>query len=131
VVVTGPAGPALDTFVRRTADTLDVPLVTVAELAAPADVARLAAFDGWVTTGVYDARLAPVLERAEALVHLDLAEPTTLSGLVKRTLKRVRADAAPPAEQAWLAALQVLAPALPVVRLARSDEVEEWLRRLS
>ena len=128
VVVTGAPGPGLEDFVRRTAEVLDVPLVPLAELAGPEEVGRLAAFEGWVTTGDYDGTRAVLLDRAEALVHLDVAEPVTLTGLVRRTLRRVRADAAPRPEQAWLSSAGSVRPGLPVVRLTRADEVEDWLR---
>lgn len=128
MVVTGPAGPALDAFAQRAADGLDVPLVPLADLAGPDEVARLAAFDGWVATGEYDATLVAVLERAQAMVHLDLVEPTTLTSLVRRTLRRVRADAVPAPDQAWIGAAGAIRADLDLVRLTRPDEVEGWLR---
>lgn len=130
VVVTGAPGPALETFAQRTADALDVPLVPLGELTGPDDLTRLASFEGWVTTGEYDARCVPLLERAEALVHLDMA-PTTLTGRVKRTLKRVRAEATPPPDRAWLAAAATLRPDLGAVLLTRADEIDAWLRSVS
>jgi hypothetical protein len=131
VVVIGRPEPALTTFVRRAADALDVPLVPLADVAGPDEVARLAAFDGWVTTGEYDAGLAALLQRAEALVHLDLAEPTTLTSIVKRTLRRVRTENAPSPDWAWLGAAGLVRPDLGVVRLTRNDEVEGWLRSVA
>lgn len=133
VVVTGQPGDALDTFVRRTAEVLDVPLVPLAELTGAEEVAQLAAFDGWVTTGTYDARCAALLQRAQLLVHHDVPEPTTLTGLVRRTLKRVRAENVAP-EQDWLAAVPAARPEppeLPIVRLQRPVDVEDWLRSLA
>ncbi|MFC5729643.1 MULTISPECIES: hypothetical protein [Nocardioides] len=130
VIVTGIPGPALTTFAERVTNVLDVPLVPLTDLAGPDEVARLAAFEGWVVTGEYDATLVALLERAEAMVHLDLAEPTTLTSLVKRTLRRVRADAAPSPEQAWIRAAGAIRADLDVVRLTRPDEVEGWLRSI-
>ncbi len=125
--MTGTAGPALDTFARRAADVIDVPLVPLAELLGADDVARLAAFDGWIAAGEYDAGRAPLLDRAEALVHHDLPAPVSLTGIVRRTLRRVRAELGAEPD-AWVATAAAAHPALPVVRLTRADDVEHWLR---
>lgn len=128
VVVAGSPGSALDTFLRRAAECLDVPLVPLAELSGAEDVARLAAFDGWVTTAEYDAARAPLLERADTLVHLDLPVATTLTGLVRRTLRRVRSDATPASDLSWIATAAAQHDGLRVVRLGSPEDVEAWLR---
>jgi hypothetical protein len=90
VVVAGTPGDALAVFLHRLASALDVPLVPLADLSGPSEVARLAAFDGWVTTA--DAAWARplLLERADLLVRVDL-EPASFAGRVRRTLRRIAA----------------------------------------
>lgn len=131
VVVTGGPAPLLATFLTRLATALDVPLVPLDALSGRADLDTLAAFDGWVTTGErYDAR-AVLLERADLVVVVLAEEPGTLRSLVRRTVRRIRADAAPEVDLAWVEALPLSHPGLEAVRLVGSDAVETWLAGLS
>lgn len=127
MVVAGNPGPLLAGFLARLAATLDVPLVPLAELSVRSDLGTLAAFDGWVTTAeTYDAR-AVLLERADLVVTVLAEEPGTLRSLVRRTVRRIRAEASPEADLAWVEALPVSHPDLPAVRLVGSEAVEAWL----
>lgn len=131
VVVAGGPAPLLTIFLERLATALDVPLVPLAELSGRADLEALAAFDGWVTTAErYDAR-ALLLERADLVVTVLAEEPGTLRSLVRRTVRRIRAEASPDADLTWVDALPVSHPGLPSVRLVGSDAVEAWLAGLS
>lgn len=130
VVVAGSPAPLLTTFLARLAGALDLPLVPLAELSGRADLETLAAFEGWVTTAErYDAR-AVLLDRADLVVVVLAEEPGTLRSLVRRTVRRIRADASPEADLAWVEALPVSHPGLPVVRLVGADAVEAWLGAL-
>lgn len=130
-VVTGGPAPLLATFLTRLAAALDVPLVPLDALSGRADLDTLAAFDGWVTTGErYDAR-AVLLERADLVVVVLAEEPGTLRSLVRRTVRRIRSDAAPEVDLAWVEALPLSHPEVPAVRLVGSDAVEAWLAGLS
>ncbi|HWJ08546.1 MAG TPA: hypothetical protein VNS46_04165 [Nocardioides sp.] len=129
-VVTGSPAPLLATFLSRLAAALDVPLVPSAELTGPDDLATLAAFDGWVTTGErYDAR-AVLLDRADLVVVVLGEEPGTLRSLMRRTVRRIRAEAQPEVDVAWVEALPATHPGLEVVRLVGTDAVEAWLSTL-
>ncbi len=129
VLVAGQPGPPLTRLAERLASALDVPLVPLADLAGPADVARLAAFDGWVSTTEDATARAVLLERAEVVVHLE-APTGTLTGLVRRTLRRIRAEATPEVDVAWLAGLGPTHPGLELVRLPDGAATETWLRSL-
>lgn len=125
MLVTGPPGRERDDIVRRLTAALDVPLVLPADLSGPADVARLAAFDGWVTTADQPPWPA-LLDRAEVVVHL-LPEESTLRGLLRRTVRKIRAEAPGPALP-WLDSLPISHPDLPLVRLTGDAEVAAWLQ---
>lgn len=130
VVAGGPA-PLLATFLARLSAALDVPLVPLAELSGRPDLDALADFDGWVTTAErYDAR-AVLLDRADLVVVVLAEEPGTLRSLVRRTVRRIRSDAAPEVDLTWVDALPLSHPDLPAVRLVGSDAVEAWLAGLS
>lgn len=131
VVVTGGPAPLLATFLTRLAAVLDLPLVPLAELSGRGDLETLAAFDGWVTTAErYDAR-AVLLDRADLVVVVLAEEPGTLRSLVRRTVRRIRSDASPEVDLAWVEALPVSHPDLEVVRLVGADAVEAWLAGVS
>ncbi|WP_408896261.1 hypothetical protein ACJ5H2_15240 [Nocardioides sp. R1-1] len=128
VVVAGTPGDALTGFLRRLAGALDVPLVPLADLSGPAEVARLAAFGGWVTTAE-DAWARPVLlERAELLVQVDL-EAASFAGRVRRTLRRIRPDAREP-DQGWVEGARLAHPGLEVARLPDAVSADTWLASL-
>ena len=128
VIVAGSPGDALTAFLDRLAGTLDVPLVPSGELATPADAARLADFDGWVSTGDHPGARAHLLERAQLVVHL--AEATgSLRSLVRRTVRKIRADAPAP-DLTWLDALPLTHPELAVLKLTGQAEVDAWLGSL-
>ena len=130
VVVAGTPGDALAVFLHRLASALDVPLVPLADLSGPSEVARLAAFDGWVTTAD-DAWARPmILERAEVLVRVDL-EATSFAGKVRRTLRRIRSDARErEPDLGWVDRAPLVHPRLAVVRLPDPEAAETWLRLL-
>lgn len=119
----------LEGLLPRLAQVLDVPLVPLADLAGPDEASRLAAFDGWVSTAEPPAGRALLLERAEVVVLLLEAEPGSLRGLVRRTVRRIRADAE--ADLSWLDALPVEHPDLALVRLVGADAAERWLAGLA
>ncbi|MBM0125586.1 hypothetical protein [Pimelobacter simplex] len=130
VVVAGTPGDALAVFLHRLATTLDVPLVALTELSGPSEVARLAAFDGWVTTADEAWARPLVLERAEVLVRVEL-EPASFAGKVRRTLRRIRSDARErEPDLGWVDRAPAVHPQLAVVRLADRDAAESWLRSL-
>lgn len=131
VVVAGSPAPLLATFLDRLAAVIDVPLVPLSTLSGRDELGALAAFDGWVTTAErYDAR-AVLLERADLVVTVLAEEPGTLRSLVRRTVRRIRAEASPEADLAWVEALPLSHPDLPAVRLVGRDAVEAWLAGLS
>lgn len=130
VIAAGASGPALTSFLERLAAILDVPLVPLAELADPAEAAQLAGFDGWVTTSEYDAARALLLDRADLVVHVSPDEPGTLRGLVRRTVRKMRADGSAP-DLSWLETLPLTHPDLPVAHLAGPTATEAWLAALS
>lgn len=124
-------GPAdlLDGFVTRLADALDVPLVPADGLAGRPEVERLAAFEGWVSTAErYDDR-AVLLPRAEVVVVVLGEEPGTLRSLVRRTVRRIRAEGAEP-DLAWVDLVPATHPDAEVVRLVGPEAIEAWLSHL-
>lgn len=123
----GAEAAALSPVLDRVAAALDLPLVRLEELQGPDDTASLAAFDGWVTTAEPAHARAVVLDRAELVVLVLTEEPGTLRGLVRRTVRRMRADATPPADLTWFDALPVTHPALATVRLVGPAALEGWL----
>ncbi len=126
----GGQSPLLTSLLERLAATLDVPLVTQGDLTSREELELLAAFDGWVTTGeTYDVR-SVLLDRADLVVVVSADEPGTLRSLVRRTVRRMRADAAAEPDLAWVDALPLSHPDLEVVRLAGADAVEHWLASL-
>jgi len=128
VVVAGFPAEPLAAFLERLAAALDVPLVPLAEVSGPAELARLAAFDGWVTTAE-DAWARPtLLERAELLVRAEL-EAASFAGRVRRTLRRIRAEGREP-DLGWVDQLAPTHPEVAVVRLPDPDAAEAWLRSL-
>lgn len=131
VVVAGADGPVLTSFLDRVAAALDVPLVRLDELAGPDDAARLAAFDGWVTTAEPAPARTVVLDRADLVVLVLTEEPGTLRSLVRRTVRRMRADATPPPDLTWFDALPVTHPGLASARLVGPALIEEWLGALA
>lgn len=116
----------LHAFLERLAAALDVPLVPLSELTGADEVATLATFDGWVTTAEVEEARPFLLERAELVVTVIGEEPGTLRGLVRRTVRRLRADAAPP-DLTWVDELVLTRPDLGVVRLVGPAAIEEWL----
>lgn len=127
VVVAGTPGDALAVFLHRLASTLDVPLVPLADLSGPGEVARLAAFDGWVTTADEAWQRPLVLERTEVLVRVDLAA-ATFAGKVRRTLRRIRSDVRErEPDLGWVDRAPAIHPRLAVVGLPDPDTAESWL----
>ncbi|GAA3551771.1 hypothetical protein [Nocardioides daeguensis] len=129
VVVAGTPGDALADFLHRLATALDVPLVPLGDLTGPSEVARLAAFDGWVTTAEEAWARPLLLERADLLVRVDLA-PTTFAGRVRRTLRRIRSEVREP-DLGWVDRAPAIHPRLQVVRVPDPDSAERWLHALS
>lgn len=125
-------GPAtlLDAVTARLAAALDVPLVPADGLAGPAEVAGLAAFEGWVSTAERSADRAVLLARAEVVVVVLAEEPGTLRSLVRRTVRRIRAEGAEP-DLAWVDLVPATYPDAEVVRLVGTDAVEAWLAHLT
>lgn len=116
----------LSAILERLATALDVPLVPLFELAGADEVTTLAAFDGWVTTAEVEGARPILLERAELVVTVTGEDPGTLRGLVRRTVRRLRADAAEP-DLTWVDELTLARPDLAVVRLVGPAAIEEWL----
>jgi hypothetical protein len=130
VVVAGAPGDALAVFLHRLATALDVPLVPLADLSGPGEVARLAAFDGWVTTAEQAWARPLLLERTDVLVRADL-EPASFAGKVRRTLRRIRSDARErEPDLGWVDRAPLVHPRLSLVRLPDPDSAESWLRSL-
>ncbi|KRB77138.1 hypothetical protein ASE01_10345 [Nocardioides sp. Root190] len=127
MVVAGATGPVLTGFLERVATALDVPLVPVTELAGPAEVEALAAFDGWVTTAAPEGALAELVERADLVVVLLNEEPGSFRGRVRRTVRRMRADAPAELDLAWFDALALTRPELATVRLVGNPAIEAWV----
>lgn len=123
-MVAGAPGPDLSSFLVRLADVLDVPLVPLADLADPSEATRLAAFDGWLTTSEFATVRGLLVDRADLVLHVSPDEPGTLRGLVRRTVRRMRADAP---DLTWLEALPTSHPELPVVHLAGPAAIDAWL----
>lgn len=130
VVVAGGPEPVLSAFLERLAAALDVPLVPLAELSGADEVSRLAGFDGWVTTAEVEEARPVLLDRAELVVVVLGEDPGSLRGLVRRTVRRLRADAAEP-DLAWLDAVPLVRPELDVVRLVGPAAIEGWLTALA
>ena len=128
VLVTGAPGRELDDFARRLTAVLDLPLVLPTDLSGPADLARLTAFEGWVTTADQPPVRAPLLDRAEVVVQV-LPEVSTLRSLVRRTVRKIRAEAPDPTAT-WVDALPLSHPDLVVVRLTGEAESTAWLHDL-
>ncbi|MBU2696352.1 hypothetical protein [Pimelobacter sp. 30-1] len=138
VVVAAAPGEQLSAYLDRLAEVLDLPLVPLADLAGPAEVDRLAAFDGWVTTGEEAWARPALLERADLVALVDLVGPETFTGRVRRTLRRLRTDARErdrererETDLAWVEGLALTHPGLAVVRLPDPAAAETWLRALS
>ena len=100
------------------------------ELDGPAEAARLAEFDGWVTTSEYDDARAVLLDRADLVLHVEPEVSGTLRSLVRRTVRRIRAEPSAPVAD-WVDAVPVDHPHVTVVRLTGPDELEGWLTALS
>lgn len=124
-------GPAdlLDGFVARLATALDVPLVPADGLTGRPEVERLAAFEGWVSTAERPADRAVLLARAEVVVVVLGEEPGTLRSLVRRTVRRIRAEGAEP-DLAWVDLVPATHPDAEVVRLVGPEAIEAWLSHL-
>lgn len=134
VVVAGGPDEPLTGFLDRLATALDLPLVPLTDLSGPGEVARLAAFDGWVTTGEEPWARPALLERADLVVLADLTAPESFTGRVRRTLRRLRTDPRErdrEADLAWVDGLALTHPGLDVVRLPDPDAAQTWLRALS
>ncbi|MDQ6522263.1 hypothetical protein RB608_01560 [Nocardioides sp. LHD-245] len=129
VVVAGSPGEQLSAYLTRLAAALDVPLVPLAELSGPAEVARLAAFDGWVTTADEEWARPQLLGRAELLLQVEL-EAAGFAGRVRRTLRRIRSEARAP-DLGWVASAPFEHPGLEIVRLPDADAADRWLRELA
>ncbi len=125
-------GPAalLEDVAARLAATLDVPLVAAAGLAGPAEVERLGAFEGWVSTAERPEDRAVLLPRAELVVVVLGEEPGTLRSLVRRTVRRIRAEDATVPELSWVELVPATYPDTEVVRLVGDAAVEAWLAEL-
>lgn len=130
VVVAGTPGDALAAFLQRLATVLDVPLVPLADLSGPGEVATLAAFDGWVTTADEAWARPLLLERTDVLVRVEL-EAASFAGRVRRTLRRIRSEARErEPDLGWVDRAPLIHPRLAVVRLPDPDAAESWLRSL-
>ncbi|MDN5743922.1 MAG: hypothetical protein L0H31_02240 [Nocardioidaceae bacterium] len=126
-LVTGAPGVGLDTFVRRLAEVLDAPLVLPTDLSEPTDLDTLAAFDGWVTSTDAPAAREVLLGRAEIVVQV-LPEVGALRSLVRRTVRKLRAEAAE--SDAWVDELALTHPELRVARVTGEAEATIWLNAL-
>lgn len=124
-------GPAdlLDDFVARLATALDVPLVPAGGLAGRPEVEQLAAFEGWVSTAERYADRAVLLPRADVVVVVLGEEPGTLRSLVRRTVRRIRAEGAEP-DLTWVDLVPATYPDAEVVRLVGTEAVDAWLSHL-
>lgn len=127
VLVTEATSPAQTAAATRLAAILDVPLVTATDLTGAGDPDRLATFDGWVAVLGSGTRSAPLEERAEAIVHLQVEVPGALRSLVRRTVRRMRADAVPEPDLSWVDAAAAERPDLTVARLVGPEEIDRWL----
>ncbi|MBS4751505.1 hypothetical protein KG112_01625 [Nocardioides sp. zg-ZUI104] len=126
VLVVGTPGVALTSLCQRLAEALDLPLVEPTDLSGPEDLVRLAAFEGWVTPIADEAGRAALLPRADLLVNL-VHEEAGLRGLVKRTVRRIRAEPGP--DLAWLTDVPRIRPGLPLARLEPADAAA-WVAAL-
>lgn len=124
-------GPAdlLDDFVARLATALDVPLVPAGGLAGRPEVEQLAAFEGWVSTAERYADRAVLLPWADVVVVVLGEEPGTLRSLVRRTVRRIRAEGAEP-DLTWVDLVPATYPDAEVVRLVGTEAVDAWLSHL-
>ncbi len=125
VVVAGAPGDLLTAFLQRLADALDVPLVPLADLSGPAEVAELAAFDGWVTTSENAWARSVLLPRADVLAQVQL-EAATFGNRVRRTFRRMRSDAREP-DLGWVDSAGIAHPHLTVLRLPDPQAVADWM----
>lgn len=130
VLVADAGSPAQAAAVARVAALLDLPLVLPSDRPHPDDLARLAAFDGWVAVLGAGEDPAALLRRAELVVEVQFDVPGTLRGLVRRTVRRIRADASPAPDLSWLDDLATARPDLAVARLSGAEEIERWLTDL-
>lgn len=126
-------GPAtlLDDVAARLAAALDVPLVPAGGLAGRAEVQGLAAFEGWVSTAEQYADRAVLLPRAELVVVVLAEEPGTLRSLVRRTVRRIRAEATAQPDLAWVDLVPATYPDAEVVRLVGTEAIDAWLAGLT
>lgn len=134
MVVAAAPGEALSAFLDRLAGVLDLPLAPLSDLSGPAEVDRLAAFDGWVTTSEEAWARPALLERADLVVLVDLVGPESFTGRVRRTLRRLRTDARERDREpdlGWVEGLALTHPGLDVVRLPDPAAAESWLVALS
>ncbi|GAA3675260.1 hypothetical protein GCM10022237_38510 [Nocardioides ginsengisoli] len=130
VVVAGAPGEQLTGFLERLAALVDVPLVPLDDLSGPAEVTRLAAFDGWVTTADEAWARPALLERADLVVLVRL-EASGLANRVRRTLRRIRAEARDrEPDLGWVDGLALTQPELAVVRLTDPEAANGWLAGL-
>ena len=130
VLVAGAPDEQLTGFLHRLATCLDLPLVPLADLSGPDELARLAAFDGWVTTSEEEWARPALLDRADLVVQVRL-EATGFAQRVRRTLRRMRADARERGPDLdWVDVLAETHPGLSVVRLADPAAADAWLRSL-
>jgi adenylate kinase family enzyme len=167
IVIAGISGNGKTTLGRRLARRLGVPFTELDALMhqpgwVPAEIetfrreveAVIAASDGWVVDGMYQAQLGDlVLRRADTLVWLDQPLPLVLRRLVKRAVKDIvtKRDLFNGNRQTWRYALFTrdsligfaikshfkrrrewpegigAPPDLEIVRLRSPGEVDRWL----
>lgn len=168
IAINGRAGAGKSTLARRLAAALDLPYTEIDSLQHGAgwrrrptfveDVSAIIDGDRWVIEFQYDDTRPLILDRADALVWLDLPLALTTWRVVRRTLTRrlrrtelwngnregplwrILVDEEHIIRWAWTsrheAALRIAwvrkqRPDLPVVRLRSRRAVEDWLASLS